>query len=450
MRTRYWIGFISSLILKSKCSIKEPVTDLPPIYSTTTITPTNSSIEYLHPHHNQNELDQDPCKPRTICPSLWSELNLNQYLLNYPGGDQISLEQLAVNSKLLNFDCGIDKMCYAGQLCSPVRGKDWYVLVAAQEWNSFMNIMYQAIGFSMTMMQGVIPSMIADFFPDENDDWAIAKAYLTFFSNLAKVHPTEGHISNTKWWMQLIQGQIGLSAGEANVMDYSIVPDPKNQHDKWTYFIYQLSKNQDLIQNQLTKSSEEIISAGISTENGILGTLKDGQFLIDHVHYRKFINFAANEQNQMKLSIELHLLSGIWEKQKYFITRGSHACDKSGPNGAFDGENELSYCGPDNIMMNIVKVGEGDKLINKVYNGKLVLDKYNFTSQFLIERAWNCQKQSNEFEFDVWNSSTPIKIDSECSFNLPVCDLTRPDLHELGRHPNKVVEICREKCGLPL
>lgn len=32
--------------------------------------------------------------------------------------------------------------------------------------------------------------------------------------------------------MQLIQGQIGLSAGEANVMDYDIVPDPVNQHDK--------------------------------------------------------------------------------------------------------------------------------------------------------------------------------------------------------------------------
>lgn len=84
---------------------------------------------------------------------------------------------------------------------------------------------------------------------------------------------------------------------------------------QWTYFIYQLSKNQDLIQSQLTKSSEEIVSSGISTEAGIYGTLKDGAFLIDHVHYRNFINFAANEQNEMKLSIELHLLSAIWEKQ---------------------------------------------------------------------------------------------------------------------------------------
>lgn len=40
------------------------------------------------------------------------------------------------------------------QLCSPVQGKDWYILVAAQEWNSYMNVVYQAVGFAMTMMQG--------------------------------------------------------------------------------------------------------------------------------------------------------------------------------------------------------------------------------------------------------------------------------------------------------
>jgi hypothetical protein len=73
---------------------------------------------------------------------------------------------------------------------------------------------------------------IKDLFPDKHDDWAIAKAYLTFFSSCAKVHPTEGHLSNTKWWMQLVQGQIGLAAGEANIMDYAVIPDPVNQHDK--------------------------------------------------------------------------------------------------------------------------------------------------------------------------------------------------------------------------
>lgn len=359
-------------------------------------------------------------------------------------------KELAVNSRLLNFDCGIDKLCYAGQLCSPAKGKDWYILVAAQEWNSYMNIAYQAVGFAMTMMQGIIPSMIKDFFPDKHDDWAIAKAYLTFFSACAKVHPTEGHKSDTKWLMQLIQGQIGLSAGEANIMDYAVIPDPVNQHDKWTYFIYQLSKSQDLIQTKLAQSSENIISSGISTEEGIYGVLKDGVFLIDHVHCQKLGNFAANEQGEMKLSIQLHLLAAIWEKQKYFILRGSEPCDGDGENGASGEMNQLSYCDSDNIMMKIVQLKSRNKITSEIYNGHKVWEKYNFTTGFLTERAWKCQSISGEYEPDVWNSSRPIAIDSECSFNLAVCDVMSPRARALREEGKSIAHICRNLLGLPI
>ncbi|POW03175.1 hypothetical protein PSHT_11747 [Puccinia striiformis] len=381
---------------------------------------------------------REDCRPRTLSPALWSKLNLDAYLREYPGGQDTSLEELAVKSRLLNFDCGIDKMCYAGQLCSPVKGNDWYVLVAAQEWNSYMNVVYQAVGFAMTMMQGIIPSMIKDLFPDKHDDWAIAKAYLTFLSSCAKVHPTEGHISDTKWWMQLVQGQIGLSAGGANIMDYAVIPDPVNQHDKWTYFIYQLSKTQDLIQSKLTQNSEEIISSGIRN----YGVLKDGGFLIDHVHAQSRINLAASQQSEMKLSIQLNLLAAIWEKQE--------PCDGDGANGASAGNNQLSYCGPDNIMMKIVQLKTKNKIASEIYNGHLVSDKYNFTTQFLTERAWKCQSNTKQFEPEVWNSSKPIKIDSECNFNLAVCDLTAPDTRELRQKGKSITHICRNYLGLPI
>ncbi|KAA1075091.1 hypothetical protein PGT21_028599 [Puccinia graminis f. sp. tritici] len=370
---------------------------------------------------------RDACQPRTLSPSLWSRLNLDEYLLQYPGGQETSLE-----------------------LCSPVHGKDWYILVAAQEWNSYMNVVYQAVGFAMTMMQGIIPSMIKDLFPDKHDDWAIAKAYLTFFSSCAKVHPTEGHLSSTKWWMQLVQGQIGLAAGEANIMDYAVIPDPVNQHDKWTYFIYELSKTQDLIQSKLTQNSEEIISSGISTEQGIYGVLKDGGFLIDHVHCQSLVNLAASQQSEMKLSIQLNLLAAIWEKQKYFILRGSDPCDGDGENGASSGKNQLSYCNPDNIMMKIVQLKTRNKITSEIHNGHLVLENYNFTAQFLTERAWRCQSNTKQFEPEVWNSSKPIKIDSECSFNLAVCDLTSPETRELRKKGKSIAEICRNHLGLPI
>ncbi|KNZ53041.1 hypothetical protein VP01_3360g2 [Puccinia sorghi] len=472
--------------------------------------PTTESLAHAILSTNlQAQKTKDACQPTTLSSALWSKLNLNGYLLQYPGGHETSLEELAAKSGLLNFDCGIDKLCYAGQLtrlcqlCLPVKGRDWYVLVAAQEWNSYMNVVYQAVGFAMTMMQGIkemnhhcsgiIPSMVTprtiyiceaqikDFFPDKKDDWAIAKAYLTFLSGFSKVHPTEGHVSDTKWWMQLVQGQIGLLAGEANIMDYAVIPDPVNQHDKWTYFIYQLSKTQDLIQTKLTQNSEEIISSGISTEQGIYGALKDGVFLIDHVHSQNLVNLAASQQSEMKLSIQLNLLAAIWEKQvmtwssihlliwnhqKFFILRGSDPCDGNGENGASSINNQISYCDPDNIMMKIVQLKSKNKINSEIYNGHLVLEKYNFTAGFLTERAWKCQSNNNQFQPDVWNSSKPIKIDSECSFNLAVCDLTIPGTfqetappksinnfipaRELREKGKSIAQICRNFLGLPI
>ncbi|KAA1132307.1 hypothetical protein PGTUg99_002233 [Puccinia graminis f. sp. tritici] len=35
---------------------------------------------------------RDACQPRTLSPALWSKLNLNTYLLQYPGGQETSLE----------------------------------------------------------------------------------------------------------------------------------------------------------------------------------------------------------------------------------------------------------------------------------------------------------------------------------------------------------------------
>ena len=78
--------------------------------------PTQTLAHPLLLTNSQENNARDACRPRTLSPTLWSKLNLNQYLLEYPGGQQTSLEELAVKSKLLNFDCGINKLCYAGQV----------------------------------------------------------------------------------------------------------------------------------------------------------------------------------------------------------------------------------------------------------------------------------------------------------------------------------------------
>ncbi|KNE89523.1 hypothetical protein, variant [Puccinia striiformis f. sp. tritici PST-78] len=295
---------------------------------------------------------------------------------------------------------------------------------------------------------------VHDFYPDLPDTWSIIKAILTFASALAKVIPTEGLLTYPKWLYQLVQGEFGLFAGVSNLMDDIIMKNPVNQHDKWTAFSYALSKSQDRAQMAIANFSQSVIEAGISTENGIYGVIKDGNFLMESSkthkkNHEKLDNVAGNKESEMKISVQLHLLAAIWEQQNYFITRGSDPCTGAGPNGAWGGDKMLSYCGPDNVMMNIIQA-KGKHAVNHVHNAKLVTEKYNFSVKFLTEAAWNCQKQSGKFEFDVWNSTDPIRFDDKCSFNLPVCDLTRPDIRAYRDSGAGTVAACRIIGGLPI
>ncbi|KAI9602033.1 hypothetical protein KEM48_000978 [Puccinia striiformis f. sp. tritici PST-130] len=413
--------------------------------------------------HSTRRMYESAFKPR-----LWTEMGMNEFLRDYRNGENLNLLQLANQANLTNFDCGIEKLCYADQLCQPVRGKEWYILVAAQEWNTFMNAAYQSIGWAMTMMQGVAPSLVHDFYPDLPDTWSIIKAILTFACALAKVIPTEGLLTYPKWLYQLIQGEFGLFAGVSNLMDDIIMKNPVNQHDKSSNYLsceiqhlrqsvdrvfYALSKSQDQAQMAIANLSQSVIEAGISTENGMYGVLKDGNFLMrssktHKKNHEKLDNVAGNKESEMKVSVQLHLLAAIWEQQNYFITRGSDPCTGAGPDGAWGGDKVLHIVVLI-TMMNIIQA-KGKHAVNHVHNAKLVTEKYNFSVKFLTEAAWNCQKQSGKFEFDVWNSTDPIKFDDQCSFNLPVCDLTRPDIREYRDSGAGTVAACRIIGGLPI
>ncbi|KNZ58325.1 hypothetical protein VP01_1951g1, partial [Puccinia sorghi] len=103
------------------------------------------------------------CQSLPLIASLWRKLGMNFYLDNYPNGTHLSLEarilisysslqEYASQTGGLDFQCGIGRTCNPGQvtaifqLCENVYGRNWYALVAAQNWNNFVNMLYQATG----------------------------------------------------------------------------------------------------------------------------------------------------------------------------------------------------------------------------------------------------------------------------------------------------------------
>jgi hypothetical protein len=78
--------------------------------------------------------------------------------------------------------------------------------------------------------------------------------------------------------------------------------------------------SQDRAQMAIANLSQSIIEAGISTENGIYGVLKDGNFLMEcsktHKKNReKLDNIAGDKESEMKVAVQLHLLAAVWEQQ---------------------------------------------------------------------------------------------------------------------------------------
>ncbi|KAI9610509.1 hypothetical protein H4Q26_006651 [Puccinia striiformis f. sp. tritici PST-130] len=88
-------------------------------------------------------------------PSLWKKLDMNSYLDNYPNGTALNLEDYASRVGGLDFQCGIGRICNPGQLCESIYGRDWYALVATQNWNNFVNMLYQAIGDAFDSAAGI-------------------------------------------------------------------------------------------------------------------------------------------------------------------------------------------------------------------------------------------------------------------------------------------------------
>ncbi|CAH7669376.1 hypothetical protein BY996DRAFT_6421267 [Phakopsora pachyrhizi] len=119
---------------------------------------------------SSNDTQNDPeCSDLALNRGTWAELGIDNYLLNYPSGQNTSFIQYTRSLNVFNFDCGINQYCLAGQLCHPVRGRDWVVLSAVQEWNFYINSLYKSIGAALGMVQGIASAMVADFLPDDGD-----------------------------------------------------------------------------------------------------------------------------------------------------------------------------------------------------------------------------------------------------------------------------------------
>ncbi|PLW32561.1 hypothetical protein PCASD_09734 [Puccinia coronata f. sp. avenae] len=380
------------------------------------------------------------CAPKEVDPKTWKELELDSYLKTYPNGLTLTLTQFAQDHGALNLLCGMNQFCSAGQLCSPVIGRAWWVLAAVEQYTLYQNSLYTAIGFAADQAKGKYPQN--------------AKKKFRLFQSIGMI------LTLTMACVAVLAGVVFLvtpglqafavaaTAGAAVAIAQVTVlmkaraaeleAGRQDTFTKWAGYENQIANWRENAQTELQKRFEEVLNSPIGTHRGILGALEGGSYL------QKELVVDMNDIKQ-KLSkvLTIRMIGQILRAKKGFVTL-THDCSHGGPNGAYPIDSGwLSYCYLNGTMLNVIYDNDG-KSGNQFYNARVLVEKYNVTTEYIVKQAFGCWKRRQGPDFDPYADGTSLPHDEHapCLINLPFCDTTISEVHKKLKH-HTTPKACR-------
>ncbi|KAG0140065.1 hypothetical protein CROQUDRAFT_692781 [Cronartium quercuum f. sp. fusiforme G11] len=402
----------------------------------------------ITPDLNQITIQSD-CQPLPFNKHTWNALNLDHYLSNYPNGKNLTVHEYAIGLNANNFKCGISEWCNAGQMCYPVTGQDWYILFAVQEWNERVNSFHSAVGYTMSLVRASLVKVISSLFPQPNNLHLFSQK--THFELGALIAGLIGSLFTILPFLIGMPSAIftwfaGLSFIPSTIVIGATVSTrykatgPVDAFSDWSEISYQVSQYQDILQNAITNRTQLILNSGISTKEGLSGTLSGGEYLDVNL-------FMSPEKIENKLqNVTLAMSLGqVLKSMNAFVTIGSDPCNGPGPNGAKVGEDVLSYCNSNGTMFNVIRASKGKHphSINHIPNAIKLSNQFGFTTEYLTQMSIECAG-SGGITTSSFNSTTPpADANVKCVISLPVCDC-RLDIIKHNKKKLGTVGACIE------
>ncbi|KNE91060.1 hypothetical protein PSTG_15499 [Puccinia striiformis f. sp. tritici PST-78] len=212
-------------------------------------------------------------------------------------------------------------------------------------------------------------------------------------------------------------------------------------YTRYAYLESRLSSIQNRIQSYIAVNFKMATMAPILAKGGLAEILQGGAYLNPNPNENEL-------QEGGKALAQITALAQLFQSLKVFVTIGAAECNAGGPNGAWNKKDELSYCSPDGLMMNIVQAAQSG-LVIAMPNAHLLEEKYGYTTEYLARSAWECQKK-----YGIYTNSSappPVNMRSDCLFPIAVCDCTTPSISKMYKGKNKkLVEACRTAGNLPI
>ncbi|KAI7940913.1 hypothetical protein MJO28_013198 [Puccinia striiformis f. sp. tritici] len=367
-----------------------------------------------------NQVGIAPCVlPQRLSPQLWDQLHLDEFLRNYPGIQSISVQEFARQNGAQNFHCGIGEKCNVGELCYPVKGLAWYSLFAMQEFNLFMNSVYKAVGTTMDLVRLTTASLLADLIKPPNTSkhhrqqlWFDGVLFLTAITislSFGLLVSMSALTADSTWFtVGQISKYVGLASGATftgfaigDMAHRSTDHEPESAFDYWSQFAFYFSQCQTQMQQGITDSLRQTLDQGIAKPGtqSVADLLAHGAFLSPRTK-----KTSPEIEAALKDVTQIRALVILLRSMNAFVTRGSEPCSGRGPNGAWEEQDHLSFCGPDNVLMNIV-LARGDKVENTIYNAQTIGMKYSISAEYLTTSAWKCQTKHSMY-FDPYERAS--------------------------------------------
>ncbi|POW08171.1 hypothetical protein PSHT_09656 [Puccinia striiformis] len=357
------------------------------------------------PPKDPSESLPSECKLKPLTPQTWATLQLDNHLQTFPGGHNITLSQYAASLGVPNFECGIGNACNAGQPCYPVPLPDWYILFAVQQWNIKMNTMRSAIAYAMNFVKSTMATCLQHY---------------RMKLNLG------------------VNGAMAMCSNTDATGDVFNIRAINEGFNMWAHLEKQMTEYEE----HLTPSFQ-MLRQLLRTQGSVPMKIKNG----DYIKPVESIFLPIVEDDIKNVTIAISLVK-IFRTLDAFVTIGQDVCNKNGKDGAFDGDNVLSYCDRQGTMFNIIRVKEKKESM-EFSNAWAIENRFGYSTQLLTNASWTCQQKYGGFEpFPYKNLTLPRDVLSDCIINLPVCDCRDS---KIKKHIRKhgVVSACR-KAGLPI
>ncbi|EOD48349.1 hypothetical protein UCRNP2_4901 [Neofusicoccum parvum UCRNP2] len=392
------------------------------------------------PLEARQDTDDATCTAEALTPDTWKSLDIDTFMndwtaYNITPTEKNNIQTLSASFGAPNFFCGLDSFCNAGQPCLPIDLPAWYLMVAIQNWNNYMNSLNTAITFASSIMGLKLPSIVNDFYPKPKDDITPLKNIVRMFSTVLSVVPFTGQVATVA---------SGASSGLSFLSTQMTPPEAPDLYMSWSNVASSLGEVVTQYQASVSDSIQRTIDAQVNTTGGINEIVAGGNFL------GVTQNFTQADLQETVLSvIETFSIGLTLQAQKIFIYRDSYSGDTECRTPYLGGWTE--YCvmdagGGGPVYYFLLKSDGDSNAEPQLDAADLMVNKYGLTQSQFMEIPTHCYDQNNKqqlaFPFD---NALPLSATTPCVFNLLVCDASdRADINK------GIVDWCRNDQGLDI